>query len=320
MGEVYLAEDTRLQREVAIKVLPNQLRHDPDRLSRFRREAQAAARLKHPNIATIHALEEFDDELLITMEYVEGRPLKALIPPEGMELSTFFDTFIPLADAIAHAHEQGRIHRDLKPDNIMIEADRTPKILDFGLARILDADPSSSGLARAARKAEDTSSDAPTRMDERESAGLAREGVPSLTRGGQLIGTPQYMSPEQAEGEPTDARTDLFSFGVVMYEALTGRRPFEGKTLESIIGRIMEAEPAPVASLKPATRSRSKRSSSSGWIAAAPCWGRSASCNSGSGTRYSRRTSDGWRCEATTRTWATATSGSTKRAGPSRRG
>ncbi|HXV64249.1 MAG TPA: protein kinase, partial [Vicinamibacteria bacterium] len=150
-------------------------------------------------------------------------------------------------------HCQNRVHRDLKPDNIMMTADGTPKILDFGLARIIDPDPSSSGNARAARDAEDTSSDALTRMDERESAVSAREGVPSLTRGGQLIGTPQYMSPEQAEGEPMDARTDLFSVGVVMYEALTGRRPFEGKTLESIIGRIIEVEPAPVAALKPST-------------------------------------------------------------------
>ena len=149
MGEVYLAEDTRLKREVAIKVLPESVSKDPERLKRFRREAEAAAKLKHPNIATIYALEEFDD-LFIVMEYVEGQTLTDLIPKEGMNLDstggsrtapTFFATFIPLADALAHAHSQGRIHRDLKPANIMITEDGTPKILDFGLARIIDPDP-----------------------------------------------------------------------------------------------------------------------------------------------------------------------------------
>ena len=255
MGEVYLAEDTRLDRQVAIKVLPERLRNNPERLQRFRREARAAASLNHPNIAHIYALEEFNDQLLITMEHVEGESLKDRIPDDGMDLDTFFNTFIPLVDALAHAHSQGRIHRDLKPGNIMMAEDGTPKILDFGLARIIDPDPVQ--VAEESETKLELGPDDETRsMDEeeqRKAAEAAKKAVPSLTRGGQLIGTPQYMSPEQAERKETDARTDIFSFGVVMYQALTGQRPFEGKTLESIIGRIVEAEPKAVTELKPVT-------------------------------------------------------------------
>ena len=244
MGEVYLAEDTRLKRQVAVKVLPERLRSSEERLKRFRREAEAAASLKHPNIATIHSLEEIDDpdgapQLLIVMEHAEGHTLKEAIPEGGMEIDQFFETFIPLADALAHAHSLGRIHRDLKPANIMITEDGTPKILDFGLARIIDPDAveaySDSGLG------------------EDDATQTMKEGVPSLTRGGQLIGTPQYMSPEQAERKDTDARTDIFSLGLVMYEALTGKRAFDGDSLESIIGRILVEEPQAVTELKPIT-------------------------------------------------------------------
>ena len=233
-GEVYLAGDTKLKREVAIKVLPASLRDDPERLRLFRREAEAAARLKHPNIATIHALEEGIEQGAVTfiaMEYVEGKTLADALPSGGMSLEAFFDTFVPLADALAHAHELGRTHRDLKPANIMLAADGTPKILDFGLARVEqeeDAEPTAD-------------SEAPTRAPR------------SLVDSGQLVGTPAYMSPEQAERKAVDARTDLFSLGVVMYEALTGRRPFRGESLESLIGRILEAEPEPVTVVNPAT-------------------------------------------------------------------
>ena len=244
MGEVYLAEDTRLKRQVAVKVLPERLRSNEGRLKRFRREAEAAASLNHPNIAHIYALEEFPDpdgeqQLLITMEHVEGKTLKDAIPEGGMELEAFFDIFIPLADALSHAHSQGRIHRDLKPANIMILADGTPKILDFGLARIIDPD------------AVEAYSD--TDLGEDDATQTMKDGVPSLTRGGQLIGTPQYMSPEQAERKDTDARTDIFSFGLVMYEALTGQRAFDGDSLESIIGRILVEEPEAVTELRPIT-------------------------------------------------------------------
>jgi eukaryotic-like serine/threonine-protein kinase len=244
MGEVYLAEDTRLKRQVAVKVLPERLRASEERLKRFRREAEAAASLNHPNISHIHALEEFDGpdgapQLLITMEHVEGHTLQKSIPEGGMELDQFFETFIPLADALAHAHTQGRIHRDLKPANIMITEDGTPKILDFGLARIIDPD------------AVEAYSD--TDLGEDDATQTMKDGVPSLTRGGQLIGTPQYMSPEQAERKDTDARTDIFSFGLVMYEALTGQRAFDGDSLESIIGRILVEEPKAITEIRPIT-------------------------------------------------------------------
>jgi eukaryotic-like serine/threonine-protein kinase len=246
MGEVYLAEDTRLKRQVAIKVLPERLRSDEARLKRFRREAEAAATLNHPNIATIFALEEMDGPdgslMFITMEYVEGSSLNELIPDGGMDIDQFFSLFIPLSNALSHAHQQGRIHRDLKPANIVVAEDGTPKILDFGLARIIDPDP--------VRAYSDTESDL---GEEDETLTVQEQGIPSLTRAGQLVGTPQYMSPEQAEREDTDARTDIFSFGVVMYEAITGQKPFEGKTLESIIGKIMEAEPKSISEIKPIT-------------------------------------------------------------------
>ena len=240
MGEVYLAEDTRLGRQVAIKVLPESLHADPERLARFRREARAAASLKHPNMATIHSLEESDNILCITMEYVEGKTLAEHIPEGGMDLETFFATFIPLTDALAHAHELGWTHRDLKPGNIMLSSDGTPKILDFGLARIVSTESDLQVIDG------EVSTKVMTPFDPL--------GDPSaMSQGRQLIGTPMYMSPEQAERMETDHRTDLFSLGVVMYEALTGQRPFEGRTLESIIGRIVEATPKAITEIKPVT-------------------------------------------------------------------
>jgi serine/threonine-protein kinase len=159
--------------------------------------------------------------------------------------------FLPLADALAHAHGQGRIHRDLKPGNIMITPESTPKILDFGLARLLDPEPQAAQPGPPPQ----IDSEAPTRTmsPEEQQAAAAALDVPSLTRGGPLMGTPMYMSPEQAERQDTDARTDIFSLGVMMYEAITGKRPFEGKTLESVIGKILEVEPAPVTALRPVT-------------------------------------------------------------------
>ena len=242
MGEVYLAEDTSLKREVAIKVLPKSLRNDPERLARFRREAEAAAKLNHLNIATIYSIEEVDGVLFITMEYVEGKPLSAHIPSDGMDLDAFFSTFIPLADALAHAHGHGRIHRDLKPGNIMITPEGVPKILDFGLARItrLDSEPV------------DVDSEAST-LTMKEGEPLPETPPPSITQGRQFMGTPSYMSPEQIETRQVDHRTDLFSLGIVMYEVLTGQRPFKGENVESIIGRILTEDPTAVPELKPIT-------------------------------------------------------------------
>ncbi|MBT5872342.1 MAG: serine/threonine-protein kinase, partial [Candidatus Latescibacteria bacterium] len=238
--KVYLAEDSKLDRQVAIKVLPDAVRSDPERLARFRREAKAAASLNHPNIATVHSIEEDGDIHFIVMEHVDGETLAKHLPSDGIKLDLFFNTFIPLVDALAHAHAQGRIHRDIKPANIMITADGTPKILDFGLARIID--PGEVGTLG------DFDSDP---ASEDETMTMRGPGLPSITGGGQLVGTPHYMSPEQAERDETDARTDIFSLGVVMYEAVSGRRPFEGKTLESVIGKIMEASPRKVTELRP---------------------------------------------------------------------
>ena len=244
MGEVYLASDSELDRQVAIKVLPESLRTDPERLARFRREAKAAARLNHPNIATIHSIEKDDDPNgdpihFIVMEFVDGETLSDRVPPGGMELDAFFETFIPLADALALAHEQGRVHRDIKPGNIMVAKDGTPKILDFGLARIVPQiieTQIDSEVPTQTMKAKDPGSD-PSAMNP----------------GPKLMGTPQYMSPEQAEQEETDHRTDIFSLGVVMYEALTGRKAFEGKSRMSLLAKIINEQPAPITELRPVT-------------------------------------------------------------------
>ena len=281
MGQVYLAEDTKLQRQVALKVLPESVREDPERLRRFRTEAKSAARLNHPNIATIYALEEAvpgddgtgdgdasvrarhaspqrehpDDRppiLFIVMEYVPGTTLTQHIPQDGLALDRFFEWFLPLSDALAHAHEHHITHRDLKPGNIMITPEGVPKILDFGLAKIIGPDPVQAAYEEP--ETETTPEIGPEDPTVTMKPGDVPEmPLPSLTRGGQLMGTPWYMSPEQAEREETDTRSDIFSFGVVMYEALTGQRPFEGKTLESIIGRILAEEPKPVSQLKPIT-------------------------------------------------------------------
>ncbi|MCY3771105.1 MAG: protein kinase [Gemmatimonadetes bacterium] len=243
MGEVYLAEDTRLKRRVALKMLPEDLADDPALLQRFRVEAEAAARLNHPNIAQVYAIEEArmggpddpdspDDAesgsggqdssgtmYFITMEYVSGRPLHEHLGGAPLPLDSFYDWFIPIADALDHAHERGVVHRDLKPANVMISEKGVPKILDFGLARVV---PGSSG---------ETDGAGPTM---------------SLTQAGTVMGTPAYMSPEQATGSHGDQRSDIFSLGVMMYEALTGVRPFTGENYVSVISSTLKDDPEPV--------------------------------------------------------------------------
>src|SRR5688500_17064007 len=174
MGEVYLAKDTRPERFVAVKFLPVSFSKHPLYLRRFQTEARAAATLNHPNIATIYSVENINEQQFITMEFVEGKTLDPMIPANGLELKTFLEWFIKLADALAHAHEKGIIHRDIKPGNIMITPANVPKILDFGLAQI----------------------------DPKNIASVA--STLSLTKSGQILGTPAYMSPEQAEGELID--------------------------------------------------------------------------------------------------------------------
>jgi serine/threonine protein kinase/Tol biopolymer transport system component len=220
MGEVYLAKDLRLNREIAIKVLPASFAANPNHLRRFRTEAEAAATLNHANVATVYSVEKVDGNLFITMEYVAGKTLDAVIPPKGLDIKTFLDFFIPLSDALAHAHEKGVSHRDIKPGNIIVTPAGAPKILDFGLAQI----------------------DRPKRGE--------HESTLKITAPGQIFGTPSYMSPEQAEGKAVDTRSDIFSFGVVMYEALTGERPFKGDSYASIISNLLKSKPVSVSELR----------------------------------------------------------------------
>ena len=197
MGEVFLAEDTQLDREVALKFLPEQYATDAAALERFKREAKAAAALHHPNIITVHEIGQYEDKPFIAMAYIDGESLDHLIPDRGMELGTLLDLAVSLADALRAAHEQGIVHRDLKPANVMVDRDGRPRVLDFGLAK--------QHTAVSGDDSELTTMDATEQM----------------TRAGMILGTYPYMSPEQAEGKPVDTRSDLFSFGVMLYEMAT---------------------------------------------------------------------------------------------------
>lgn len=222
MGDVYLAKDLKLGREVAIKTVPPAFAEDSERLRRLENEARAAASLNHPNIATLYSVEEIDGLLFITMEHIDGQPMRELITPGGLHLDAFLNWFTQLADALMHAHEKGVIHRDIKPSNILITQSGVPKILDFGLARI----------------------------NRSEVEGLKAVETMSLTGEGVILGTPAYMSPEQAEGKEVDHRSDIFSFGVLMYEALTGRKPFLGDSYAAMISSILKESPVSVAELR----------------------------------------------------------------------
>ena len=232
MGAVFLAEDTKLHRKVALKVLPTEMASNADRLARFQREAQAVAALNHPHVVTIHSVEEEGGIHFLTMELVEGMSLNHAIPPGGLPLAKVFDIGIALADALAAAHEKGILHRDLKPANVMVTRDGRVKVLDFGLAKLVSR---SSGEGRAAGGA--AVSSAPTETAPRDR---------SLTDTGLAVGTVPYTSPEQVGGETVDARTDIFSLGVVLYEMATGRRPFGGKSNAETISSILRDAPRPV--------------------------------------------------------------------------
>jgi eukaryotic-like serine/threonine-protein kinase len=225
MGEVYKARDTRLERQVAIKILPSDVSGDPERRARFEREARLLAALNHPHIVTIHSVEQIDGLPLLTMELVEGRPLSGLIPTGGFPLPQLLQIAIPLTDALAAAHQRGVTHRDLKPANVMVSHDGRVKVLDFGLAK-LRSDTALEG---------------------------ATTGPPSdgLTAEGHVLGTVDYMSPEQALSEPVDHRSDLFSLGIILYEMATGQRPFRGKTAISVLSAIIKDAPRTVTELNP---------------------------------------------------------------------
>ncbi len=221
MGEVYRARDTRLGREIALKVLPAGLAADPDRLARFEREARTVAGLNHPNIVTLFSVEDHGGVRFLTMELVEGRSLDHEVAPDGLPVPRVVELGIALADALAAAHEKGVVHRDLKPANVMVTNDGRVKVLDFGLAK--KSDPGSDPNASRA----------------------ATEAAP-LTEAGLVMGTVPYMAPEQVRGETLDARTDLFSFGVVLYELSSGKRPFGGKSRADISSAILRDTPPPL--------------------------------------------------------------------------
>ena len=224
MGDVYLAEDGKLKRKVALKVLPEAMASDPKRLARFQREAEAVAALNHPNIVTIYSVEEAGGIHFLTMELVEGRSLQELLQGTELELRKFFDVAIPLADALAAAHAKGITHRDLKPANVMVTEEGRVKMLDFGLSKFVErAEPASEESATRAR-----------------------------TETGLVVGTVPYMSPEQLEGKELDHRTDIFSLGILLYEMAAGERPFQGATPVSRMSAILKDTPRPVTEIKSA--------------------------------------------------------------------
>ncbi|MFI5178072.1 MAG: protein kinase, partial [Vicinamibacterales bacterium] len=228
MGEVYRARDTKLGRDVALKVLPDAFARDPDRLARFQREAQVLASLNHPNIAQIYGLEDSSSRHALVMELVDGPTLGELIQANGpgpLALDQSLAIARQIADALEAAHEQGIVHRDLKPANIKIKTDGTAKVLDFGLAKALEPLSASSGGGAADLQ------DSPTMMS------------PAVTQGGVILGTAAYMSPEQARGRSVDKRADIWAFGCVLYEMLTGRTACGGISVADTLSAIVRDEP-----------------------------------------------------------------------------
>jgi serine/threonine protein kinase/Tol biopolymer transport system component len=248
MGEVYRATDTKLRRHVAIKILPGTVASDADRLARFRREAEVLASLNHPNIAAIYGFEDASGIHALVLELVEGRTLEALLAARALPLDDALKIARQLTEALAAAHERGIVHRDLKPANIKVRDDGTVKVLDFGLAKAFE--PAGVGLYASGLP---ETTDAPTSTSARPEYGRGampfdwRSGHPEHGRGvtiaGVVLGTPAYMSPEQARGLGVDTRTDVWAFGCVLYEMVSGRRPFAGDHITDILAGVVSKDP-----------------------------------------------------------------------------
>jgi serine/threonine-protein kinase len=226
MGEVYLAEDRRLERKVALKILPPAFAQDAGRMRRFVQEAKAASALNHPNILTIYEVGEFEKKNYIASEYVEGETLSERLRREPLNLKAALDVAVQITSALQAAHSVGIVHRDIKPDNVMIRPDGVAKLLDFGIAKLTQE---KTGLIDAE----------------------AATAIKASTSPGMIIGTAAYMSPEQARGNTVDGRSDIFSFGLVLYEMLTGTRAFAGENAMDVISSILQKEPAPLSRLIP---------------------------------------------------------------------
>jgi serine/threonine protein kinase/pimeloyl-ACP methyl ester carboxylesterase/Tfp pilus assembly protein PilF len=235
MGEVYLAEDTRLGRKIALKTLPSEFTHDKERLRRFQQEARAASALNHPNILTIHEIGVESGAHFIATEFVDGETLRAKLNRGRIKLDEALEVAQQTAFALTAAHGAGIVHRDIKPENIMVRHDGIVKVLDFGLAKLLEG---------GSREAIDPEADTRALVQ---------------TEPGKVMGTPAYMSPEQARGLELDARTDIWSLGVVLYEMLAGRAPFRGETNSHTVVSILESEPPPLATFAPDTAAELQR-------------------------------------------------------------
>jgi len=226
MGDVYRAKDEQLGRQVALKFVPEDMARRPDRLQRFLREARSLASLNHPGIVTVYSVEEAEGRHFIAMELVQGRTLSEAVPTGGMALRDLLHVGVQVADALAAAHGQGVVHRDLKPGNVMLAEDNRVKVIDFGLAKLMpEADA--------------------------EEVGTSQDVTAALTGEGRILGTPAYMSPEQVEGGELDHRCDIFSLGVMLYEMGTGKRPFGGDSAISVVSAIIKDTPAPLREHRP---------------------------------------------------------------------